>query len=63
MGIEENTQEEASCGCAEHDDVESKAQSTRALRVCGVTPRSHLSTEQKQRLGQLLIEVRDIFVL
>ena len=24
VGIEENTQEEASCGCAKHDDVESK---------------------------------------
>ena len=61
VGIEENTQEEASCGCAEHDDVESKHSQQELLEY--VERQSHLSAEQKQRLGQLLIEFRDIFVL
>ena len=61
MGIEENAQEEASCGCAELDDVESKHSQQELLEY--VERQSHLSAEQKQRLGQLLIEVRDIFVL
>ena len=61
VGIEENTQEEASCGCAEHDDVESKHSQQELLEY--VERQSHLSAAQKQRLGQLLIEFRDIFVL
>ena len=61
VGIEENTQKEASCGCAEHDDVESKHSRQELLEY--VERQSHLSAEQKQRLGQVLIEFRDIFVL